>query len=348
VSEHKKDIRLLSIEEIQLFLKDIGEPAFRAKQLYEWLWKKYVLSFDQMHNIPAKTLKNLEENFQIKTIKIQNTQNSSDKTIKTVFCLTDKHLIEGVLIPAEKRSTACISTQVGCTLSCKFCATGKMGWRRNLDHTEIFDQVMLINKQSLENYGIPLTNIVLMGMGEPLVNYNNVIKAISIITSPEVFNFSPGRITLSTAGIAKMIMRLGDDKVKFNLALSLHSANDEKRSQLMPVNEQNSLKKLSEALKYFHKKTRTRITIEYLLLDNFNDSPEDARELADFCRNFPCKINIIEYNPIDSDIYKNSSKAKEKIFTDFLKSRNMIVNIRQSKGKDIAAACGQLAGKGNK
>ncbi len=344
----KKDIRLLSIEEIQLLFANKGEPAYRAKQVYDWLWKKHVLSFNLMSNIPASTKDILNENFDIKCISNQTIQKSTDKTIKTAFSLFDGNIIEGVLIPALDRTTACVSSQVGCPLSCKFCATGKLGWERNLEHPEIFDQVIIINKQSIETLGIPLSNIVFMGMGEPLLNYNNVLKAIELITSPNILNFSPSRITLSTVGIAKMIKQLGDDNVKFNLAISLHAATDKKRSLIMPINEQNSLKKLTEALQYFYNKTKTRITFEYLLLDNFNDSIDDARDLAIFCKNFPCKINIIEYNSIDDAAFKNTTKLKENTFVDFLKAKNLIVNIRKSKGKDIAAACGQLASKEKK
>jgi 23S rRNA (adenine2503-C2)-methyltransferase len=342
----KKDIRLLSPEELKQLITAKGEPAFRAKQVYDWLWKKHVRSFDQMSNIPDGTKNFLKELFDIKAISIQTIQKSKDRTIKTAFLLSDGKKIEGVLIPSENRTTACVSSQVGCPLSCNFCATGKSGWTRNLGFPEIFDQVILINQQSIETMGMPLSNIVFMGMGEPLLNYDQVLKAIELITSPGILNFSPSRITVSTVGIVKMIRQLADDNVKFNLAISLHAATDKKRSLIIPINEHNSLKDLTDALKYFHDKTKTRITLEYLLLDNFNDSLDDAWELAEFCKNFPCKINIIEYNPIDEGIYKNTTKTKEKTFIELLKSKNIIVNIRKSKGKDIAAACGQLAGKG--
>jgi len=347
VNNFKKDLRLLSFQEIYQLFAINGEPAFRAKQVYDWLWKKHILSFDKMKNIPAKTIKYLDKNFKINPISILSFKKSNDKTIKTTFQLFDSKIIEGVLIPTENRTTACVSSQVGCSLSCEFCATGKLGWTRNLDFPEIFDQVMMINQQSQKTLGKPISNIVFMGMGEPLLNYNNVLKAIELLTSPDIFNFSPGRITISTVGIIKMIKQLADDHVKFNLAISLHAATDKKRSLIMPVNENNSLKNLAEALKYFHFKTKTRITLEYLILDKFNDSLDDAQDLANYCKNFPCKINIIEYNPIENGIYKNASKNKEKAFIDFLKSKNLIVNIRKSKGKDIAAACGQLAYKEN-
>ena len=347
VESIKKDIRLLSLEEIKELFANKGEATYRANQVFDWLWKKHALSFEQMSNISLGTKNFLNDNFDIKAISIQTTQKSIDKTIKTAFRLFDDNIIEGVLIPSEDRATACISTQVGCALACKFCATGKLGWARNLEYPEIFDQVMFINQQSLETLGIPLSNIVFMGMGEPLLNYNHVLKAIEMLTSPNILNFSPSRITLSTVGIVKMIKQLADDKVKFNLAISLHAATDKKRSFIMPINEHNSLSNLIDALQYFYSKTKTRITLEYLLLDGFNDSIDDARDLAMFCKNFPCKINIIEYNAIDDGIYKNSNLEKVKAFIAFIESKNMIINLRKSKGKDIAAACGQLARKNN-
>jgi 23S rRNA (adenine2503-C2)-methyltransferase len=250
-----------------------------------------------------------------------------------------------VLIPTASRMTACISSQIGCSLTCKFCATGKLERLRNLNADEIFDQVVHISRQSLEHYGIPLTNIVYMGMGEPLLNYSNVIKSIERITSPDGLGMSPKRITVSTAGIAKMIRKLGDDKVKFHLALSLHAANEEKRNHIMPINESNNLKELADAMRYFHQQTDVRPTLEYIIFKDFNDSLADAKELADFCRKFPTKINIIEYNPIDGGEFEKADERKTDAFKAYLEGRNLVVNIRRSRGKDIDAACGQLANK---
>ena len=339
----KKDIRKLSLDELKEVFVSNGEQAFRAKQLYEWLWKKSATSFEEMTNLSAKTRSFLQENFTINAITVDKQQKSNDGTIKSTFRLFDKHIIEGVLIPVEDRMTACVSSQVGCSLTCKFCATGYMERKRNLDPAEIYDQVVKIRNQAEQNYGIPLTNIVYMGMGEPLLNYANVMKSVEMITSPEGLNMSPKRITISTAGIAKMIKKLGDDQTKVNLAVSLHAANDVKRNQIMPINESNSLEALKEALKYFYKQTGIRVTYEYILFYNFNDTLEDAKELFEFSKTIPCKINIIEYNPISEADFVNTKEDTLETFRHYLDSRGVIVNVRRSRGKDIDAACGQLA-----
>lgn len=339
----KIDIRSLSLLQLQEHFIQMEEKAFRAKQVYEWLWKKSCIAFDDMSNISKELRIKLDERFTINNVKIHNSQFSADKTIKNSFILHDSHLIEGVLIPAPERMTACVSSQVGCSLTCKFCATGYMERKRNLNPDEIYDQVVLIHQQAVVNYGIPLTNIVYMGMGEPLLNYANVLKSIEMITSEEGLNMSPKRITVSTAGIAKMIRKLGDDAVKFNLALSLHAANDEKRNAIMPINEQNSLKALADALKYYFAKTKNPVTYEYIVFDGVNDGLEDAAELAKFCKHLPCKVNIIEYNPISFASYLNADVDKIEAFADYLRKQGINTNIRRSRGKDIDAACGQLA-----
>ncbi|RFZ81285.1 23S rRNA (adenine(2503)-C(2))-methyltransferase RlmN [Mucilaginibacter terrenus] len=339
----KIDIRSLSLEALQQHFIRMGEKAFRAKQVYEWLWKKSCLSFDDMSNISKELRNKLNEEFIINGVKINTSQVSADKTIKNSFILHDNHLIEGVLIPTSERMTACVSSQVGCSLTCKFCATGYMERKRNLNPDEIYDQVVLIDKQARENYDIPLSNIVYMGMGEPLLNYANVLKSIEKITSPEGLNMAAKRITVSTAGIAKMIRKLGDDQVKFNLALSLHAANDEKRNTIMPINEQNSLKALADALKYYFAKTKNPVTYEYIIFDGVNDGIQDAMELARFCKHLPCKVNIIEYNPIAFASYINAGEDKVEKFADYLRSQGINTNLRRSRGKDIDAACGQLA-----
>ena len=322
-----------------------GEKAFRAKQLYEWLWKKSARSFDSMTNLSKDLRDKLQEDFTIPAVTVAEEQISEDKTIKNAFRLADGKITEGVLIPTPRRVTACISSQVGCSLTCKFCATGKLKLMRNIQFDEIYDQVAIIKEQAEKHYDRPLSNIVYMGMGEPLLNYSQVIKSIDRITSEDGLGMSPKRITVSTAGIAKLIKRLGDDQVKFNLALSLHAANDEKRSKIMPINDQNNLEILAEALRYFYEKTETRVTFEYIIFKDFNDQLVDAQELAEFCRNVPCKINIIEYNPIDDGEFQQASSHKVDAFAAFLESKNLIVNIRRSRGKDIDAACGQLANK---
>lgn len=339
------DIRNLSLEDLTHTLVLWGEKPFRAKQIYEWLWQKSARTFEEMSNLPRELRFRLAGCYQLNPLSIHTEQVSTDRTIKTGFKLHDGHLIEGVLIPTEDRMTACVSSQVGCSLTCKFCATGKLDRIRNLTAGEIYDQVVAIRNQAESRYNIPLSNIVYMGMGEPLLNYSNVLKSVEHITSPQGLNMAPKRITVSTAGIAKMIKKLGDDEVKFNLALSLHAANDEKRNRIMPINESNSLEALAEALKYFYKKTESRVTFEYIVFNGFNDEIQDARELAEFCKNVPVKVNLIEYNPIEGGEFSNAREDKIEAFKNYLESKNIITNIRRSRGKDIDAACGQLANK---
>lgn len=343
----KKDIRLLDLKALQDFMALQGEKPYRAKQIFEWLWKKSAKDFDEMSNLSIKLRELLKTHFEIKPIEVAQQQISKDRTIKFGFRLHDKHLIEGVLIPTEDRMTACVSSQVGCSLTCKFCATGYMARKRNLDASEIYDQVVQIDQVAKQQYEIPLSNIVFMGMGEPLLNYANVLQSIEYFTSVEGLNMSPKRITVSTAGIAKMIRKLGDDEVKFNLALSLHAANDQKRNEIMPINESNSLEALAEALQYFYQKTKNKITLEYIVFADFNDSLQDAQELYLFTQKVPCKVNIIEYNPIQEADFINTSEDKMTKFFEFLYARGVIVNLRRSRGKDIDAACGQLAIKEN-
>lgn len=344
-SSSKKNIRNLSLVDLQEYLLSIGQKSFRAKQIYEWLWKKNAQSFLEMSNLPANFRELLTTEFYIDHIELSDKQISKDGTVKCAFSIGESQVIEGVLIPTKSRSTACISSQVGCSLSCAFCATGRLKLLRNLSAGEIVDQVVYLNEESLKNHGRALSNIVYMGMGEPLLNYKNVLKSTELLCSEEGLGISPRRITVSTAGIAKMIKKLGDDEVKFNLALSLHAANDSKRDKLMEINESNNLAELSEALTYFYEKTNSRITFEYIIFKDFNDQPEDAFELAAFAKCVPCKINIIEYNPIDDGIFQQASIDKVNAFASILESKNMIVNIRRSRGKDIDAACGQLANK---
>lgn len=323
----------------------MGEKPFRAKQVYEWLWQKSALNFESMTNLSKDLRKALDEHFAIHGVVVHNQQRSSDRTIKSAFRLHDNHIVEGVLIPTPERMTACVSSQVGCSLTCKFCATGYMERKRNLNADEIYDQVVLIDQQARENYQIPLSNIVYMGMGEPLLNYANVLRSIDRITAEDGLNMSYKRITVSTAGIAKMIRKLGDDEVKFNLALSLHAANDAKRNEIMPINESNTLEALADALKYYYEKTQNPVTFEYIVFNNFNDEIEDARELLAFCQHIPCKVNIIEYNPIAFADFLNAGEDKIDAFANYLRRNDVITNIRRSRGKDIDAACGQLAVK---
>lgn len=341
----KKDIRSISLEELSEFLLSRGEKKFRAKQIDEWIWKKAAGHFDEMTNLSVATRALLSEHFELNKMKVSDEQVSSDRTVKCAFEAGPGMIVEGVLIPTNSRMTACISSQVGCSLSCAFCATGRLKMMKNLSAGEIFDQVVYLRDQALSRYQIPLSNIVYMGMGEPLLNYRNVLSSVEKITSPDGLGMSPQRITVSTAGISKMISKLGDDQVKFNLALSLHAANDEKRSKIMEINDSNNLESLAASLRYFQEKTGTRITFEYIIFDEFNDSIKDAHQLAEFAKNVAVKINIIEYNPIDQGIFRQAKIERVDAFAKFLESRNLIVNVRRSRGKDIDAACGQLANK---
>lgn len=345
--ESKQNIRLLSLQELTDQMVGFGEKAFRAKQVFEWLWQKNASSFEEMSSLSLSLREKLSEHFTIDHIEIKDQQVSTDKTIKCAFNTVDKRVIEGVLIPTSKRMTACISSQVGCSLACKFCATGKLKLMRNLTAGEMVDQVVYLRDQANSRYDTQLTNIVYMGMGEPLLNYKHMLRSTELLTSEKGLGISPKRITVSTAGIAKMIKKLGDDEVKFNLALSLHAANDAKRSHIMEINDTNNLEALKEALEYFHEKTGTRVTFEYIIFKDFNDNIEDAQELAEFAKCVPCKINIIEYNPIDDGEFQQASIKKVDAFAAYLESKNMIVNVRRSRGKDIDAACGQLANKNN-
>lgn len=341
----KKDIRELSDAEIAEAVESLGEKPYRAKQISHWIWASSVTDFSDMTSLSKSLRDKLTEKFEFRPVRLDFQQKSSDATIKVAFKLYDENIIEGVLIPSEDRMTACISSQVGCSLSCKFCATGYLERQRNLTPGEIYDQVLYIRKLALEHYNMPLTNIVFMGMGEPLLNYKNVIMGIERITSPDGLAMSSKRITLSTAGIAKLIKKLGDDNAKFKLALSLHAANDMKRNKIMPINETNSLKVLLEALNYYYNKTKSMITLEYIVFKDFNDTLEDARELLTFVKKIPAKVNIIEYNPIEMASFTNTDEDRLESIRDYLERHRVNVRLRRSRGKDIDAACGQLANK---
>jgi 23S rRNA (adenine2503-C2)-methyltransferase len=344
----QKNIRHLNLNELEKYFESLGEKKFRAAQVYEWIWQKGALSFADMTNLSKQLRQQLGESFTLPALTIDATQYSADGTIKTRFRTWDGHLAEGVLIPTELRNTACVSSQIGCSLSCKFCATGYMDRQRNLEFDEIYDEVVLINRQCEKQYGKKLSNIVFMGMGEPLLNYKNVLKAIERIASPDGLAMSPRRITVSTAGVAKMIKQLGDDKVRFKLALSLHAANDMKRHEIMPINDSNNIKSLVEALNYFYKQTKNEISFEYILFNNFNDSLKDADELIKIYRQVPADlINIIEYNPIDFAEFSKPSEDKIEAFMKYLEKNRVNARLRRSRGKDIDAACGQLANKSN-
>ncbi len=340
-----KNLRQASLEDIKDLLERHGEPSYRASQIWDWLWKKNVDHIDDMSNIPIALREKIKTEYAIPNLETAEHQFSHDGTIKTKIILHDQKVVEGVLIPAPGRMTACISSQVGCSLDCAFCATGRMDRVRNLNYDEIVDQVVKLNELSLKYHDQKLTNIVFMGMGEPLLNYNNTLKAIEKITAPDALAMSPRRITVSTAGISKMIEKLGDDEVRFGLALSLHAPNDEKRSQIMSINDTNNIEALLRSLNYFFAKTKRHITFEYLMLGGFNDTEKDALELVKIVRQVPSKVNLIEYNSTgDGKFQKSSPKITEK-FRRILDAHKVNVRVRQSRGEDIDAACGQLANK---
>lgn len=341
----KKDIRALSVADLELFLKENKEPKFRAKQIYQWLWNKGANDFDSMTNLSLALRNKLKAEFKIAQATIDIVQKSNDGTVKAGFKLSDDRVIEGVLIPTPKRMTACVSSQVGCTLACAFCATGTLKRERNLEAGEIYDQVASINQLAIKNYNKPLSNIVYMGMGEPLLNYKNVISSIDKITSPDGLGMSPRRITISTVGVAKGIIRLADEGKKFNLALSLHAPTNAKRELIMDITKSNPIEKVMEALKYFYQKTGNKITFEYILFKDLNDSYEDAINLVKLCKQVPVFVNLIEYNPVEGLDFQKSPKENAEAFLAVLEKSYITAKIRVSRGKDIDAACGQLANK---
>jgi 23S rRNA (adenine2503-C2)-methyltransferase len=341
----KKDIRALSKEQLRDFFVANGDKAFRGNQVYEWLWGKGAHAFEDMTNISKDTRQMLEDNFVINHIMVDQMQKSSDGTVKNAVRLHDGLVVESVLIPTDTRTTACVSSQVGCSLDCEFCATAKLKRMRNLNPDEIYDQVVAIDKESRLYHGHPLSNIVFMGMGEPLMNYPNVLKAIDKITSPEGLGMSPKRITLSTSGVTKMIRKLADDDVKFKLAVSLHSAIEETRNRIMPFTKNFPLTELREALEYWYAKTKSRVTYEYVVWKGINDDRKSVEALVKFCKYVPCKVNLIEYNAIGDDHFQQASDEAINLYIKLLEAADIVVKVRRSRGKDIDAACGQLANK---
>jgi len=341
----KKDIRALTKDQLRDFFVANGDKAFRGNQVYEWLWHKRAHKFEDMTNISKHTRDMLEANFVINHIKVDTMQRSSDGTVKNAVRLHDDLIVESVLIPTETRTTACVSSQVGCSLDCNFCATARLKRMRNLNPDEIYDQVAAIDSESRLYYNRPLSNIVFMGMGEPLMNYPNVMKAIEKITSPEGLGMSPKRITVSTSGVSKMIKKMADDEVKFKLAVSLHSAIEEIRNDIMPFTKNFPLTELREALEYWYKKTKSKVTYEYVVWKGINDDKKSIDALVKFCKYVPCKVNLIEYNPIDDGQFQQASQQAIEDYIMALERNDIVVKVRRSRGKDIDAACGQLANK---
>ncbi len=341
----KKDIRALTKDQLRDFFVAEGDKAFRGNQVYEWLWQKSAHSFEAMTNLSKETRSRLQASFVINHIKVDQMQRSTDGTIKNAVRLHDDLVVESVLIPTKTRTTACVSSQVGCSLDCKFCATARLKRMRNLNPDEIYDQVVVIDNESRLYFNRPLSNIVFMGMGEPLMNYNNVLKAIEKITSPEGLGMSPKRITVSTSGVPKMIRKMADEEVKFKLAVSLHSAVDSIRTSIMPFNATFTLADLRESLVYWYGRTKSRITYEYVVWEGINDTQKDVDALVQFCSFAPSKVNLIEYNPIEGGDFGQASEKALEMYVDTLERNGITVTVRRSRGKDIDAACGQLANK---
>ena len=341
----KIDIRSLSENQIIEFFEQKGFDSYRGRQVYEWIWKKSTYSFDEMTNLSKDLRLMLDSNFVINHIEVDKIQKSSDGTIKNAVKLFDDYTVESVLIPTDDRTTACVSSQVGCSLDCKFCATSKLKRMRNLNPDEIYDQVVTINNQSLKYFKRSLSNIVFMGMGEPLMNYNNLIESIKKISSDKGLNMSQKRIVVSTSGIPKMIKKLADENLKVNLALSLHSAIEETRNKIMPFSKKFSLVEIKESLLYWYSKTKRRITFEYIVWKDINDGVDDINALVNFCKSIPSKVNLIEYNPIGDKFFRSASQNSINLYKDLLEKNKITVTLRRSRGKDIDAACGQLANK---
>jgi len=341
----KIDIRALTLPELSEWAENRGLPVYRAKQIYEWLWIKSAVDFDAMTNLPAALREEMENEFTINTIRVDRMQRSTDGTIKNAVKLHDDRVVESVLIPTDTRITACVSSQVGCSLDCNFCATARLKRMRNLQADEIYDQVVTIHRQAEHYFNRPLTNIVFMGMGEPLLNYAEVLRAIDRITAGDGLNMASRRITLSTVGIPKMIRKMADDGVKFNLAVSLHSAIDEIRSTIMPINRVNPLNDLMDALQHWYTQTRRRITFEYVVWKGINDNESSINALVKYAKQIPSKVNLIQYNSIDDPRFQQADAEWVERYREALNDAGIIAVVRQSRGSDIDAACGQLANK---
>jgi len=349
----KKILKGLTLEELQSFCSEEGEPKFRAKQIFSWMYGHLADSFDEMQNLPKPLREKLTEISSLNALKnITSEVSSSTGTTKYIFETAEGNKIESVLIPEIRRNTLCISTQAGCPLDCKFCATGLMGFKKNLSAGEIFDQYKLAVK---DNEDKKITNIVYMGMGEPLLNFNESIKSLQIFSNELTTGITPRRITLSTAGIAPKIKELADSDIKVKLALSLHSCFEDIRSKIMPINKKYSLKENVEAINYYSKKTRTKITFEYVMLKDINDRKEDIKALTKLCRSLPGKVNVIPFNSLEhmnpgglSAKLLPSSAERINNFVNELKANGITVMLRNTQGDDIAAACGQLALKSQK
>lgn len=350
-TQEKQDLKQLSGTELEEFTEELGLKSFRSDQIYQWLYQKGVRSFDEMTNLSKDLRSRLSDIATINRIDPVHQAESKDGTVKFLFQLPDEedYKVESVMIPdfyddgVANRLTVCVSSQVGCVFGCSFCATGKMGFFRNLSHGEIVDQVQYINEFCEHRFGKKITNIVYMGMGEPLHNYQAVTESANIITDERSIGLSPKRITVSTVGLTKQIKKLADERQPYNLAISLHAANDEKRDEIMPINNSMGLGKLKEALQHYYATMHRPVTYEYLLFDGFNDSPQDARELAEIVKWIPSKVNIIMYNNVAGVELKRAREERLDRFMKELIKHDVTATVRRSRGDDIDAGCGQLA-----
>ncbi len=343
---NKPDLKNYTFAELTEFLKDAGQPAFRAKQVFAWLYRPGITDFSEMTDLSKDFRLDLREKCRIERFTDFQKEESADGTCKYGFKLRDGKTIESVLIPDEDRQTLCISSQVGCAMGCRFCLTATMGFTRNLLPSEIVNQVCAV-LEDLRGTDQTISNLVFMGMGEPLANFDNLIKAIDILTDQQGLDFAARRITVSTCGLIPRIAELGE-KTKVNLAISLHAADDEKRSRIMPVNKTYPLADLLEELKQLPLPRRKRIMIEYIMIKDVNDSDQDARLLAKKLHEIPCKINLLPYNETESLDFKPSSPERVLAFQQILRKQDYTVLLRTSRGADISAACGQLAAKTDK
>jgi 23S rRNA (adenine2503-C2)-methyltransferase len=337
----KKDIRDLILRELTEELEKWGEPSFRATQIFDWLYKKGAVAYDAFSDVPRSLRQKLEEIYSFRSLVLADRASSHDGTEKYLFELSDGNYIETVLIPAGKRRTVCLSTQVGCKFACVFCASGMAGFKRNLLPSEILGQVLFLR----DKLRAELTNFVFMGMGEPLDNCENVFKAIRIMNDAKGLCIAARRITISTSGVTPGLERLNDLGLQLHLSLSLHSAKDEVRSSLMPINKKYPLQDLLKTSEDYIKKTGRMITLEYILLRDLNDSAEDARRLAALAKRLRAKVNLIPYSPVCGLEFEASPKARAELFLRWLEEKGVSATLRLSKGVDIQAACGQLAGR---
>ncbi len=334
------DLKNLGVSELRELIASLGKEKYRLTQVLKWLYPIGVRSIGDMTNLSKKFREELSRISFVSNLVPVRIEEARDGTKKFLFQLEDGNGIESVLIPDKCRLTLCISTQVGCSMGCRFCLTGKKGLKRNLGTSEILNQILAARQILPENASI--TNIVLMGMGEPLANYDNTLKAISLMASPDAFKFSSRRITLSTVGLLPEIERLAEDKIAFQLAISLNASNDETRSHLMPINHRYPLKELLAACRRFPLRPRTRITFEYVLIEGVNDSPQDAKELVRILRGIPSKVNLIPLNEAPVTPFKRPPEEKIRRFQEILMESGLTAIVRASKGTEISAACGQL------